>query len=113
MADWFVAFRDVHQQAREAAAGGDGGVAFAAGPRAKQKPRRRKVKVAAGEGKGGDGREQQRQEEGEAAWQREVAARFMQATSELQFVGLIRPAKRRRRGAYVQRLVHMPALGAA
>ena len=40
--------------------------------------------------------------------QRELAARFTQATAELQLAGLIRPAKKRR-GDFVQRLVHMPA----
>lgn len=45
---------------------------------------------------------------GEALQQkrRELAARFSQATAELQYVGLIKPAKRRR-GDYVQRTVHM------
>lgn len=39
----------------------------------------------------------------------EVAARFSQATAELQFLGLIRPATRRK-AEMVQRCVHMPAL---
>ena len=40
---------------------------------------------------------------------RELAARFSQATAELQFVGLIKPVKKRSRGDAVQRAVHMPA----
>lgn len=39
-----------------------------------------------------------------AALRRELRARFSQATQELQYVGLIKPAKRRR-GDYVQRWV--------
>ena len=39
----------------------------------------------------------------------ELAARFSQATCELQFVGVVRPAKRRRGGDFVQRAMHMPA----
>ena len=41
---------------------------------------------------------------------RELAARFSHATAELQYIGFIKPSKRRR-GDYVQRTVHMPAAG--
>lgn len=47
-------------------------------------------------------------EEAQRARQRELAARFSQATAELQLVGFVKPAKRRR-GDYVQRVAHMPA----
>lgn len=44
-----------------------------------------------------------------AAERTEVAARFYQATAELQFLGLIKPSSKRKVEA-VHRCVHMPAL---
>ena len=114
MADWFAAFCEVHARdgdagalpakkaavkrrrtSRDAAAGAAGEDTDAAGP--------------SGAGKGGGGKAGQQASEEEKARRRELAARFSQATSELQLLGLIKPA-RRRRGDFVQRLVHMPAL---
>lgn len=116
VADWFQAFRDVHQQQeqqQQVGAGGSSGGGAAPKRRAavkqskKRKKQQEEEEAAAAGGSGGapagDG-----QLAGRA--QQEVVARFMQATAELQLVGLIKPTKRRR-GTYVQRLVHMPAQG--
>lgn len=106
LADWYESFESVHTGA---AAGGPGSAA---------KPKRAAVKKgkkkagssaapgsATGAGEGGEGSV-------DAARRRrqELAARFSQATAELQYVGLIKPAKRRR-GDFVQRVVHFPAAG--
>lgn len=86
---WFESFAAVHGDA----------------PKAK----RAAVKKAKGKGAAAGA-------EGKAAaaaakkWRRELAARFSQATAELQYAGLIKPAKRRR-GDFVQRTVHQPAAG--
>lgn len=97
LADWYEAFATVQAQGPGPAA--DGG----------KKPKKAAVKTAKGakgkgkaqqgggtEGGGGGGSDAAAQQ------QRELAARFSQATAELQYVGLIKPAKRRR-GDYVQR----------
>ena len=100
VADWFQAFAEVHLQ--ESVAGGS---------RASKKGQRGGAKARGGGGGGGASRGSAAPVavDGERARRlRELAARFTQATCELQLVGLIKPAKRRR-GDYVQRCVHMPA----
>lgn len=47
-------------------------------------------------------------DEDTVAGQEEVLARFSQAVAELQYIGMVRPAKKRR-GDHVQRAVHMPS----
>lgn len=106
LADWYQAFVEVH---RGAASGGGSGPGSAKRRKAKVK----KAKRPEGGAGGGDQAVSVPPPEDEAEerrWQRELAARFSQATAELQYVGLIKPS-RRRRGDYVQRLVHQPALG--
>lgn len=112
LADWYQAFAAVHGQGGADEERGEGGAAGgskkpkkaavkkAGGKKAAASKARGKAGSSAAGGKGGD----------EAANQRELAARFSQATAELQFVGFIRPAKRRR-GDYAQRMIHMPAAG--
>ena len=115
LADWFEAFAAVHEaglNSTDAAAAGTS----AAGKRKratvkKSKQQQRKGKAAAGDGAEGSAAGGSGAAEAEAerkAHAREVAARFSQATAELQYLGLVKPAKKRR-GDYVQRLVHMPA----
>ncbi len=90
--EWLAAFADVHaggaDGGKKRARGGGGGAAGAAG-------------VAGGAAGAAEA----------AARRRELVARFSHAAAELQFVGLLRPA-RRRRGDAVERVVHMPAAGA-
>lgn len=86
------------------------GAAGDAGPR---KPRKAAVKRSKKRTSGrgadeGDRSGGEEQNDAEKKRRQELAARFSQATAELQYVGLIKPA-RRRRGDYVQRVVHMPA----
>lgn len=106
LADWYQAFAAVHsgqgQGAQEAGSGGSARKKAAV----KTKGGGRGKNAAAAEPAAGAGGA------AVAAQQaREVAARFSQATADLQYVGLIKPAKRRR-GDYVQRTAHMPAVGA-
>jgi hypothetical protein len=93
VADWLSAFVDVHVKGKGQGKG-----------RGKGK-RRRGGSSSAGDEDGEEG-----VGVGEPSRLEELAARFSQATAELQFVGLIKPAKRRR-GDCVARLVHMPARG--
>ncbi len=90
---------------------------YAAGPDSTGKKRKAATKGGKGKGKG-KGKAGVGDEEAAAggsggsagagsaaaALQRELAARFSQATADLQYVGLIKPAKRRR-GDFVQRWV--------
>lgn len=93
LADWYEAFAAVHSASTQA--GGKGKKA------AVKKGGKGKAAAAAGEGAG---------DEAERKRRRELAARFSQATAELQYIGVIKPAKRRK-GDFVQRVVHMPATG--
>jgi len=110
VADWFIAFKDVHT------AGDDEAPSVLANT--DQKNQRNKGK-AKGKGKGAKGKGKiddnvknaMPTTSGEisvAVRTHELAARFSQAAAELQFVGLLRPTKRRR-GDHVQRAAHMPA----
>lgn len=92
---WFESFAAVHGAPEGAAAGGA------------QPKKRAAVKTAKRKGGAAGGSEAAAAEK---RLRRELAARFSQATAELQYVGLIKPA-RRRRGDYVQRTVHQPAAG--
>lgn len=100
LADWYEAYAAVY--------------APGPGPASAGKKRKAAVKGGKGKGKRKADAEAEGEEEGggaagapkdeAAALQRELAARFSQATADLQYVGLIKPAKRRR-GDYVQRWV--------
>ncbi len=107
LADWYQAFASVHEGAAGQSGSGDGGSAGK-----KRKAAVKKAKKATGKGGAGSSSaaaaEGQEDEEGKRRRVRELTARFSQATAELQYVGLIKPA-RRRHGDYVQRVVHMPA----
>lgn len=115
VADWYQSFEAVHTQ--NASGAGGSSDAQAAGPgsgRKKAAVKKAKRKGAAG------AQEEQTVAEGAAgsgsaaaaskARRLELAARFSHAAAELQYVGLIKPAKRRR-GDFVQRVLHMPATG--
>lgn len=110
LADWYQAFAAVHggQDQGGQEAGGSGGK-----PRkkaaVKTKGRGRSKAAAAGPAAGAAAASAGGGAALSAEQAREVAARFSQATAELQYVGLIKPA-RRRRGDYVQRTAHMPAV---
>lgn len=97
MVAWFESFAAVHGSAAPA---GDA-----------KKGKKAAVKSAKGKGKGaavsGAGAAAAAADKKR---RRELAARFSQATAELQYVGLVKPAKRRR-GDFVQRTVHQPAAG--
>lgn len=107
LADWYQAFAAVHEGAAQ-----PGGSAGPAGK--KRKAAVKKAKKAAKKDASGsrrvatEGEEEQEGQGEERRRVRELTARFSQATAELQYVGLIKPA-RRRRGDYVHRVVHMPA----
>ena len=82
--EWFSAFMEVHRNASRGETGG---------------------RKAALKKKG------QRAEDGtDKALKRELAARFSQATAELQLVGLIKPHTRKQKSDSIQRLVHMPPM---
>eukprot|EP00887_Chlorella_sp_A99_P005249 scaffold1.g5249.t1 len=113
VADWFHAFREAREGQQQGAAG-----AGAAGRKRKAAVKNGKKKGKAGsaadaenaDGGAGGGASGPLSPGSDAArWDRQVQALFTQATCELQFLGLIKPAKRRRGGTFVQRLVHMPA----
>lgn len=104
LADWYEAFAAVHAQAAAKAPGGSGG-------KAKKKAAVKQAKKRKGQGEEGEAGEAAEAADGEERRrQRELAARFSQATAELQYIGFIKPA-RKRRGDFVQRVVHMPAAG--
>jgi Origin recognition complex winged helix C-terminal len=110
VADWFQAFCEVH-------AGNAGGTVTSVADASPDKEAGGKGKgplAAHAKGKKGKAAAAQKGVTAvpslDASKRKELAARFAQATAELQFVGLIKPAKRRR-GDYVQRGVHMPAAG--
>ena len=112
LADWFEAFAAVHEgglAGTDAAAAGTSAAGKRKRAAVKQSKQQRKGKAAAGEaaesGAAGGSGDAEAERKAQA---REVAARFSQATAELQYLGLVKPAKKRR-GDYVQRLVHMPA----
>jgi hypothetical protein len=104
VADWFMAFKAVHDaQDEDNLEDGDAGDGSGKGKEkkgaaaAKKGNKKRKVDVDPAVAAA------------RAEKDRELAARFSQATAELQFVGLIKPVKKRSRGDAVQRAVHMPA----
>ncbi|KAL4437146.1 hypothetical protein ABPG75_004285 [Micractinium tetrahymenae] len=108
LADWYQAFVAVHSGQGQEAGGSGGSTRKKAAVKTKGSRGRGKKAAAAeaaaeGGGAGGAGATMPAQQA------RTVAARFSQAAAELQYVGLIKPAKRRR-GNYVQRMAHMPAL---
>jgi len=105
VAEWFTAFKAVHD-----AQDGDANVEKTNNTRGKEQ------KGAAKGMKAGPGNKKKRKVSvdpavaaAKAEKNRLLAARFSQATAELQFVGLIKPQKNRSRGDAVQRAVHMPA----
>ncbi len=110
LADWYQAFAAVHggqDQGGQDASGSGGSSRKKAAVKGKGRGKG-KASAAAGAAAGavaGAGAGMSAQQA------REVAARFSQAAAELQYVGLIKPAKRRR-GDYVQRTAHMPAVEA-
>jgi len=106
VADWFTAFKDVHDAADGIAGGsGEGGKEGKGKTTAKEKD---KFNQAKGKGKGSGSNGASNMGQSDSKRVQELAARFSQAAAELQFVGLLRQAKRRR-GEHVQRAVHMPA----
>jgi chemotaxis protein histidine kinase CheA len=114
LADWYETYAAVYAPAAGPSSAGKKRKAAVKGVKGK-----RKAAADAGAGEGGadgasgsgaSGSGPAAATDEAAALQRELAARFSQATADLQYVGLIKPAKRRR-GDYVQRMVHMPASG--
>jgi hypothetical protein len=102
VADWFTAFCAVHAAAdADGGGGGGGGGGAPAAVRGQKRGGAARTKRAAAEEEG-------ERDAAAAARARELAARFSQAAAELQFVGLLKPS-RKRRGEHVQRVVHMPA----
>jgi len=112
VAEWFTAFKAVHDAAADDEINEKS---------TSNNAKRKEQKGAAKGTKGGLGNKKKRklpeeeEEEDPAVAAARVekdgllAARFSQATAELQFVGLIKPLKNRSRGDAVQRAVHMPA----
>lgn len=107
LADWYEAYAAVYAPGPGPASTGKKRKAAVKGGKGKGK---RKVDAEAegaeegGAGASGSGGAAGAPKDEAAALQRELAARFSQATADLQYVGLIKPAKRRR-GDYVQRWV--------
>jgi Origin recognition complex winged helix C-terminal len=108
VAEWFSAFKAVHDAKDDKDEGGDGG-----GDDGEEKGQK-----GTGKGKknpsGSKGKKRKVAVDptvaaAKAENDRILAARFSQATAELQFIGLIKPLKKRSRGDAVQRAVHMPA----
>ncbi|KAG7671721.1 hypothetical protein Ndes2526B_g07385 [Nannochloris sp. 'desiccata'] len=113
VAEWFTAFKAVHD-AKDGEADGNGNGATE-GSKSNNGKGKEKKEAAKGnkESAGSKKRKAVPVDAAVAAARAEkdrlLAARFSQATAELQFIGLIKPLRNRSRGDAVQRAVHMPA----
>ena len=114
VAEWFTAFKSIHSTAGDGDGGGEGEEddedEEEDGKQQGKKRRGRKTNSSKGrktkkEKKKGSGSGSVKDE----VKQRELTGRFGQAAAELQFMGLIKPGKRRARENTVQRAMHMPA----
>ena len=105
VAEWFTTFKGIHDEADKA----DGAGHEEEGKKKKKgKPGRKKKDNRGNVEEGGAAPDVDISTNNNK--NQELAARFSQATSELQFMGLIKPAKRHARGGEgVVRTMHMPA----